>query len=230
MKHKLTLLGFFIIWFIIGCGQNSTQEKGPSPITGAVIGSDAVEKEETKQEVIIENKEEVEQEADPVKDLLEQGKSVKSISYNYKGPETGNFFYEFYVKGDNARYIPDRGIKSLDEKNSYNAIYLDKSESTAQSYCDDRKCVYKGKKTDLRYVDYNILTPFEWLNIMTSAEKVSEEVLGTRNTWKLKANNGITAWVDVYYGIPLQITQNGKKYEFIKMSFNSLKDSDVVPG
>lgn len=230
MKHKLTLLGFFIILFIIGCGQDSTQEKGPSEITGAVIGSDAVEKEETKQDANVKKQEEVEQEADPVKELLELGKSVKSISYNYKGPETGNFYYEFYVKGDNARYIPDRGIKSLDEKNSYNAIYLDKSESTAMSYCDDRKCVYKGKKADLRYVDYNILTPFEWLDIMTSAEKVSEEVLGTRNTWKLKANNGITAWVDVYYGIPLQITQNGKKYEFIKMVFNSLKDSDIVPG
>jgi len=213
----------------MGCGQSSTQEKGPSAITGAVIGSDAIEEAETKQEVIIENKEEVEQETDPVKELLELGKSVKSIFYEYKGPETGNFYYEFYVKGDNIRYIPDRGISSLDEKDSYNAIYLDKSESTAMSYCEDRQCVYKGKRADLRYVDYDILTPFEWLNIITSAEKVSEEVLGTRNTWKLKANNGITAWVDVYSGMPLQITQNNEKYEFIKMSFNSLKDSDVVP-
>jgi len=226
MKHKLTLLGFFIILFIIGCGQSSTQEKGPSAITGAVIGSDDIKEDKTKQEVIIENKEE---DTDPVKELLELGKSVKSISYQYKGPETGNFFYEFYVKGDNIRYIPDRGISSLDEKDSYNAIYLDKSEYTAMSYCDDRKCVYKGKREDLRYVDYNILTPFEWLNIITSAEKVSEEVLGSRNTWKLKANNGITAWVDVYYGMPLQITQNNEKYEFIKMVFNSLKDSDVMP-
>jgi len=226
MDNKFLFAGLAVILFIIGCTQSQTQEKGPSAITGAVVGSDAIEKEEETKDV--EKQEEVE-ESDPVKELLELGKSVKSISYQYKGPETGNFFYEFYVKGGNIRYIPDRGISSLDEKDSYNAIYLDKSEYTAMAYCDDRQCVYKGKKADLRYVNYNILTPFEWLDIITSAEKVSEEILGSRNTWKLKANNGITAWVDVYYGMPLQITQNDKKYEFIKMVFNSLKDSDVTP-
>lgn len=229
MKNKTIPLGFFVMMFIIGCAQEPTQEKEPPVTPPPVISPDVSDKgDETIEQSTGEK--EVEEDSNPVKELLEQGKSVKSISYNYKGPETGNFYYEFYVKGDNVRYIPDRGIKSLDEKDSYNAIYLDKSEKTAQSYCDDRKCVYKGKREDLRYVDYNILTPFEWLDIITSAEKVSEEVLGSRNTWKLKANNGITAWVDVYYGMPLQITQNGKKYEFTKMVFNSLKDSDVVPG
>lgn len=227
MNNKILILSLFVTLFIIGCGQGSTQEEVPSAITGTVIGSDAIEKEDKPtQEVKVEKQEEV---TNPVKELLEQGKSVKSISYQYKGHETGNFYYEFYAKGDWVRYIPDRGIKSLDEKDSYNAIYLDKSEKTAESYCDDRQCVYKGKREDLRYVDYNILTPFEWLNIITSAEKISEEVLGTRNTWKLKADNNIEAWVDVYYGMPLQITQNGKKYEFIKMVFNNLKDSDVMP-
>ena len=228
MKLKLTFLGFFIILFIIGCTQSPQQEKETSPITGAVVGSEVIEKKEEAIQEIPDIKEKVE-EHDPVKDLLELGKSVKSISYQYKGPEIGNFFYEFYVKGDNVRYIPDRGISSLDEKDSYNAIYLDKSEYTSMSYCDDRRCVHKGKKEDLSFIKHNIPTPFEWLDVITSAEKVSEEVLGSRNTWKLEANNGITAWIDVYYGMPLQITQNDKKYEFINMVFNSLKDSDVTP-
>ena len=231
MDNKILFLGLFAILFIMGCGQSSIQEEGPSSITGSVIGSDVIEKEdEPIQEVEVEKQEEVKEEVtNPVKELLEQGKSVKSISYKYKGPETGNCYYEFYVKGGNVRYIPDRGIKSVDEKDSYNAIYLDKSEKTAQSYCDDRQCKHKGKREDLSYVDNNILTPFEWINLITSAEKISEEVLGTRNTWKLKADDNIEAWVDVYYGMPLQITQNSKKYEFTKMVFNSLKDSDVIP-
>jgi len=213
------ILGLMVVLFILGCGQKTIQEKEPAVITGAAVSSDVLKEE-------VEEKEKV---VDVVMELLAEGKSVKSLSYQYKGPETGNFYYDFYVKGDKVRYVPDRGIKSVDGKDSYNAIYLDKSESTAEAYCDDRQCVYKGKKTDLRYVEYDILTPFDWLDKITSAEKVSEELIGSRKTWVLEANDGIKVWADTFYGAPLQIEQNGKKYEFTKMTFNDIKDDDVRP-
>ncbi|MBL7054485.1 hypothetical protein ISS05_01880 [Candidatus Woesearchaeota archaeon] len=226
MKNKIGVISFFAVLLLIaGCGQKSVQEK--ELITGAVISSDVLE-EDLKEEIVIVEKT-AEKEMEPeIKELLEKGKTVRSISYQHKGPETGNFYYDFYVKGDNVRYIPNREIKSVDDKDSYNSIYLDKAEETAEAHCDDRQCVYKGKKADLRYVDYNILTPFDWMDEVISAEKTGEELIGSRKTWKLKANEGTELWVDVYFGVPLQVMRDGEKYEFIKMVFNRLEDSDVV--
>lgn len=225
MKNKIIVMAFVFILFVIGCAQEP-ESKGPAAITGAAVSYDVLEEEETEEEKIVEE----ERAVDVVKELLEEGKTVKSISYKYKGLETGNFYYDFYVKGDKVRYIPDRGTKSLEEEKSYNAVYLDKAESTAEAYCDDRKCVYKGKKADLRFVEYDILTPFDWSDKITTAEKIGEELIGSRNTWKLKANDNIVVWVDIFYGVPLKITQNDNKYEFTRMTFNDVKDSDVVAG
>ena len=226
MKNKITFFILIVTLFIVGCTQGPLQEplqeKEPeTPVVSAAESSD-VEEEEVEEEP-----EAVMDEA--VKELLEEGKAVKSIFYKYKGPDTGNFYYEFYVKWDKVKYIPSREIKSLDEEDSYNAIYLDKMEKTAEAYCDDRQCVYKGKKSDLIYVDYYILTPFDWLDKIITAEKVGEELIGTRKTWKLEANDNIEAWVDVFYGVLLQVVQNDEKYEFTQMTFNDVKDSDVTP-
>lgn len=223
MKNKIVFLGLVVL-FIIGCAQEQAiQEKKPAVITEDKSSSIG-EKEDT---VPQETEDPIEEE---VKDLLEEGKDVKSISYNYKGPETNNFYYEFYVKGDKVKYLPERELKSLDREDSYNSIYLDKAESTAEAYCDARQCVHKGKKADLRYVEYDISTPFDWLDKITSAEKVSEELIGSRKTWKINANDNIELWIDTFYGVPLQVVQNSNKYEFSKMVLNNLKDSDVVPG
>ena len=224
---KKIFLSLIVLLFIIGCTQEPVQEKGPTMVTGAVVGSDVLEEDKGAEE----EEEAIDEDTVAIRELLAEGKSVKSISYKYKGPETGANYYDFYVKGDKVRYIPDRGIKSMDEKNSYNAIYLDKAESTAEAYCDDRQCRYKGKKADLRFVEYDMLTPFDWLDKITTAKKVGEELLGARKTWKLEANDNIILWVDTFsYGVPLQIMHNDNKYEFTKMTFNSVKDSDVGVG
>lgn len=225
MKNKIIIISLVVL-LIIGCAQEQVvqeqqkTEKEPAVIT-AIDSSDIEEDKDTREEPedFIE---------DDVKELLTEGKDVKSIFYKYKGPETSANYYDFYVKGDKVKYIPDKEIKSLDEEDSYNAVYLDKAEKTAEAYCDDRQCRYKGKKADLDYAKYNILIPSEWADKITSAEKVGEEKIEKRSTWKIEANDGMTLWVDTFYGVPLQVMQNDNKYEFAQMAFNTLKDSDVV--
>lgn len=163
-----------------------------------------------------------------VKELLSKHKTkITSIYYKYRGRETGSNFYEFYVNGNKIKYKPSLEIKTLDRPESYDSIFIDKAAKTAQSYCTAAYCTYKGKKEDLNYDNAYIETIFDWLSV-TSAKKVGEEVIESRNTWKIETDKGIL-WIDIFYGIPLKAESNGKTYRFEQISVNSVKDSDVIP-
>src|SRR3989344_3926088 len=118
-----------------------------------------------------------------VKGVLGNSNKVKSIYYKYRGPQTGNNFFEFYIKGNKIKYLPAREIKSLDKPESYDSIFIDKEAITAQSYCEAAYCAYKGKKGDLDYDEAYILNVFDWIDGLTSATKVGEEVIDDRSTW-----------------------------------------------
>ena len=51
------------------------------------------------------------------------------------------------------------------------------------------------------------------------AKKVGEEVIDSRNTWKIETNNGIL-WVDTFYGIPLKVDSGGNIYKFEQLAVN----------
>jgi hypothetical protein len=164
-----------------------------------------------------------------VKKLLDiTGKEVQSLRYKYKGPETNDFFYDFFVKGNKIKYIlsPTHFIDVMEDE--YDAIYIDKELKTAFAYCDNQKCYRKGKKAVLDYDEVYISTPLDWHNNIESAEKLGEEVLGKRATWKIAANS-FTVWLDTFFGVPLQVEFAGNMYEFQKMTFNQLTDGDVSP-
>ena len=164
-----------------------------------------------------------------VKDLLTKYKTkVNSIHYNYRGPQTGSNFFEFYVKGTKIKYLPYRETKVLDKRESYDSIFIDKTSKTAQSYCLAPYCIYKGKKENLNYADVYISTIFDWIDSITQAKKVGEEIIDDRSTWKLDTNQGIL-WVDTFYGIPLKIESGGKTFKFEQLAVNSVQDSDVTP-
>lgn len=166
---------------------------------------------------------------DEVSDLLAKSKTrVQSIFYKYKGPETGDNFYDFYIRGAKIKYNPHLPIKTLDKPESYDAIFIDRVAGTAQSYCVATHCVYKGKKQDLKYEDVYIQTVFDWIANLTTAKKVGEEVIDDRTTWKVDTNKG-TLWIDTFYGIPLKVEANGKIYRFQQIAVNSVQDSDVMP-
>lgn len=163
-----------------------------------------------------------------VRDLLSMHKTrVQSVSYKYKGPESGDFLYDFYVKGQKIKYSPQRDKKYFDKEDSYNYIFIDKANKTAESYCL-QVCPYPGKKGDLNYDGVYVSTILDWIDEITSAEKVGEEALDNRNTWKLDTNKGIF-WVDTFYGVPLKVESSGKTYRFYQVAVNSVTDADTNP-
>ncbi|MBS3113893.1 hypothetical protein J4448_02220 [Candidatus Woesearchaeota archaeon] len=219
-KRYLTFLLFTVaLIFILSC--SPIQEAPKTTITPKTESSTSTKTQaETTQST-------AEISAD-VKELLNKHKTkVSSIYYKYRGPETGSNFHEFYIKGNKIKYKPSLEIKTLDQPGSYDAIFIDKVAKTAQSYCTAAYCAYKGKKADLSYATAYISTVFDWIDV-TSAEKVGEEVINSRNTWKIETNKGIL-WVDTFYGIPLKIESGGKTYKFEQLAVNSVTDADVVP-
>ena len=221
--HSVFLCILIILVLTISC------TSAPKPFQSAITPK-------TESQVNVEEKVEAPSEQKPkqeisaeVIELLAKSKTrVKSIYYKYRGPETGNDFYEFYVKSDKIKYLPSLEIKTLDQINSYDTIFIDRIGATAQSYCRAAHCKYSGKKEDLNYADAYILTVFDWLGGITKATKTGEEVIDDRSTWKIETNKGIL-WVDTFYGIPLKVESNELAYRFEQISVNGVNDADVVP-
>lgn len=216
MKKALAFLLIFAAILLIAC----------VPVQETKAGTSGGKQQETQQTTSIsQQKRGVSRE---VKEVLERRESrVKNIFYKYKGPQTGDNFYDFYIKGNKIKYNPYLEIKTLDQPDSYDTIFIDKDTKTAASYCMAAYCTYQGKKQDLNYDDAYISTIFDWVTGLAYAEKVGEEVIDDRNTWKLDTDKGIL-WVDTFYGIPLKIESSGKFYRFQQISVNSVQDSDVM--
>jgi len=225
VKYKnVMLLSFIVILFYIAaCAPAPKQAtNAPAPVKSVESASQA----STSQASTAQPASGI---SDEVKDLLAKSKTrVNGIYYKYRGPQTGNNFFEFYVKGTKIMYKPARELKSLDRPDSYDSIFIDKTAKTAQSYCIDRMCVYKGKKADLNYADSYINTILDWTSVITTATKVGEEVIDDRSVWKVETNVGIL-WLDTFYGIPLKMELGGQTYRFQQIAPNSVQDSDVTP-
>ncbi len=217
MRKHLLIICLVFLAVITAC---TSAQKEPTSVFKPDTKTDVKTSEPAigqKQEVSVE-----------VKELLDKSKTrVQSIYYKYRGPETGDNFYEFYIKGDKIKYKPALEIRTLDQKDSYDSIFIDKISETAQSYCIAAYCLYKGKKADLNYWNAYISTVFDWIGVV-QAKKVGEEVIDDRNVWKIETNKGIL-WIDTFYGIPLKVESGGKIYRFQHISINSVQDSDVVP-
>jgi len=233
MNNKLMITVLIFSFLIISaCTQTALAPDNNRP--QVPVGADVVS--ETSKIKIIEIEEEVEDPAEKVSEeeiteveelLSISDKKVESIRYSYKGPETKDFVYEFFVRGNKIKYILQPAYKFVDvDDDAYDAIYINKEFETALAYCDGRKCRVKGKKGVLDYDENYILTPFDWLNKIESVDKVGEQLIDRRNTKKLTTND-FSIWVDTFFGVPLQVETVDNLYQFEKMSFNGVKDEDV---
>jgi len=235
MKKIFMILILLIIIFILGCAPVQTPEQKPvtilpeiqEEVKEPVVKEPVKEAEEAAEKEIAEEKKEI---SSDVRELLSKAEQkVQSISYKYKGPETADFFYIFYVKDERIRIILDPTVKDIRlDDGAYESIYLNKKTDFAGGYCNDKRCKAKGKKATLVFNEVYINTPFDWLDQIGNAEKVGEELLGKRSAWKLKTDNVGIVWVDSFFGVPLQVEFNDNLYRFMQMTFNDVKDSDVI--
>ncbi|MCH8004070.1 MAG: hypothetical protein IH934_05570 [Nanoarchaeota archaeon] len=235
MNYKIIITTLiFSLLIVSACAQTTlVPEKDTSQEPVGVDVVSEIKKIKVIEEEVEETKEEIkevvdEEEISEVEELLSiVDKKVESLRYSYKGQETKDFFYEFFVKGNKIKYILDPPYKVIDvDDDAYDTIYINKESRTALAYCDNKKCRVKGKKAVLDYDENYILTPFDWLNKIESAEIVGERLIDRRNTMKLTTND-FSIWIDTFFGVPLQVETVDNLYKFEKMSFNGVKDEDV---
>jgi len=226
MKDAFRLIfAVLAVFFLIGCSAPVADKKDIMEGTPSA----PEEKPQTVNDVVEGLTERQNSVPSEIKELIEKAKyRVSSVSYFYKGPENENEIYTFFIKGSRIKYVPPRAVKSLDFADSYDSVFIDVEKKTAEKYCDDITCEYRGKKESLNFNEAYILTPFDWVSGITKAEKVGEEKIENRNTWKLLTNKG-TVWVDSYYGIAFKAESEGNSYKYTQLSFDKVKDSDVVP-
>jgi len=222
----LILTGLVVIYLIVQTDkelkepEQKLQEVEEVIETPTEIIEEKVVEEEPEDEISVE-----------VKELLSLAdKKINSIRYKYQGPQTKSLFYEFFVKGDKIKYTINPTFKSIDvDEDSYDTIYLNGKSKTALAYCDNRKCRVKGKKAELDYDEAYIWTPLDWISNVEYAEKTGQELIDRRNTWILETRKLGTIWVDLFFGVPLQIELSNNIYKFEKISFNDVKEEDVEP-
>jgi hypothetical protein len=220
-KHLFLIL-ISLILLVYGCAQSTSFQQAP------VDSKETVKKEMIKTEENSKEDHAPNQLPSRVNEFLSLVDEVSSIRYSYKGPETKDFFYDFFVKGNLIKYNPIPDYKAIDiDDDAYDSVYINTLNKTAEAYCDSRKCRIKGKKRDLDYESAYIKTPLDWLNV-GNAEKIGEELIEKRAAWKLSTDNG-TLWVDTFFGVPLQARFDGNEYKFMKMAFNDVDDTEVMP-
>ena len=236
MNNKIIMTTLiFSLLIISACAQTTLVPE--KDVVQEPAGVDVVEetsKTKTTEEKVEETKEEIKEEVSEediseVEELLSiADKKVESTRYSYKGPETKDFFYEFFVKGNKIKYILNPSYKVIDvDEDAYDTVYINKESETALAYCDGRKCRVKGKKAVLDYDEVYILTPFDWINNVKFAEIGDGEQIDRRSTSRLFTSNLGTLWVDTFYGIPMQVEFAGNLYKFSDMGINQVRDQDV---
>jgi len=236
IKKVILSILIFSLLIITACSQTSVapvkESAGIDIIRQAVKTIEVIEKVVEQPEEVEEMPEE-EQKNDEISSEVTEllnlaNQQIQSIKYSYKGSETRNFFYTFYIRGDRIKYVLDPAYRVIDvDDDAYDTIYINKESRTALAYCDSKKCKVRGKKAVLDYDEAYIFTPFDWIDEVEYPQKIDEYLVDRRNTMMLTTED-FTIWIDTIFGVPLKVETADNLYRFQRMIINTLKDEDVL--
>ncbi|KYK25204.1 hypothetical protein AYK26_06315 [Euryarchaeota archaeon SM23-78] len=185
---------------------------------------EAEEEEEEFYEIIIDEK---------AQELFAKINKANNVQFSYvESPRVlpENTYYATRTKMKVALETKVRFSK----EDSFDTVYLDLVELTAVAYCESRDkelCPDRDKAYRVAFDDYYVETPFEWLAKITKANLTgkSQSIEG-RNAievmFEVKGEPGVM-FVDSYFGVPLEVTFKGKKYEFRDIVINEVKSQDL---
>ncbi|MEK6939841.1 MAG: hypothetical protein AABX31_03875 [Nanoarchaeota archaeon] len=166
-----------------------------------------------------------------IEELLMKSKNVESMSYSYKRADKP---LEKPVSVWVKKLIVKQELNVQTEvlnKNTMDVIIFDTGAKTAQAYCESQRyCVKTGDAGAVDYGQYYVKTPLDWIDGVTSAEKLSEAQIDNRKVWQLQTKEGVSLWVDTYYGVPLRVDAGSERHEFQNALFNGVQDKGVQFG
>ncbi len=163
-----------------------------------------------------------------IREILSKSKNVESLSYDYKRVDkplerpVNVWIKKLTVKQE---LIVQTGILN---KNVMDVVIFNLADRTVHAYCESKKfCIKTGDVGAVDFDQYYLKTPLDWIDGVTSAEKISEAKIGERKVWQLKTDEGVSLWVDTYYGIPLRVDVGSERHEFQNIIINSVADGEV---
>jgi len=163
-----------------------------------------------------------------VEELLTKSKNVESMSYDYKRVDQPlERPFNVWIK---KLVVKQELIVQTEilNKNTLDVIIFDTGAKTAQAYCESKKyCVKTGDAGTVDYGQYYVKTPLDWIDGVVFAEKISEAQIGNRKVWQLRTPEGVSLWVDTYYGVPLRVDVGSERHEFQNPLFNGVQERDV---
>ncbi|MFH1276315.1 MAG: hypothetical protein ABIH82_04350 [Candidatus Woesearchaeota archaeon] len=159
-----------------------------------------------------------------IKELISKSSKVKSMSYEYKNsPDRTDSIYSVLFK-DNKMKIELPIFTKIQNQNEIDTVIIEMNSKTVRAYCESFSyCIEQGDRGEVDYSQYYKPTPLDLLENINSAEKVGEEIVFDRNTWKLKVNGNQFYWIDTFYGVPLKVDGNGEYHHYEKALFNQVR-------
>lgn len=214
MKGKLVLILLLIALLVVSCAPT----RYVCPDGSTVADADLCPKAPAPTKTI----------SAEIEEVLSKSKNVESISYDYKRFDkplerpVNVWVKKLAVKQE---LIVQTGILNKNEKD---VIIFNLADRTARAYCESKNfCIKTGDVGAVDFDQYYFKTPLDWIDGVTSAEKISEAKIGERTVWQLKTPEGVSLWVDSYYGIPLRVDVGDERHEFQNPLFNEVQDKDV---
>ncbi|MDP3699176.1 MAG: hypothetical protein Q8R47_06350 [Nanoarchaeota archaeon] len=213
----LIILGLLTVLFVTSCATKYVCTDGST-----VSDPDLCPK--TTEEI----KEPVSNQGLSIEELLMKSRNVESMSYDYKRVDKPlEKPVDVWIK----KLIIKQRLNVQTEvlnKNTMDAVIFDTGATTAQAICESKKyCIKTGDAGPVDYDQYYVKTPLDWIDGVASAEKISEAKIGTRNVWQLRTPEGVSLWVDTYYGVPLRVDVGNERHEFQNVLFNGVQEKDV---
>jgi len=228
------LFVIFLVALLVGCakelpsGTHPERVAASTPVqqvsqqtTPSLTPDQPVETDSTKQ-----TREEMSAKSKEVLGLA--ANRVRSMKYDYFGPETLPASYAFWIKDDKIKIELSKGKEYRINQNYYEYVYLDKKLKKAVVVCAKDAGSCDTDPQDISYTLYgDIKTPLDYLSQITSFEIVSTENLHSREVYRAESNLGMV-WIDTYNGLPLQIEKDGKTVLRAEgIVINQVTDADV---
>lgn len=163
-----------------------------------------------------------------IKEVLDRSTKVGSMHYLYKRFDKPlERAIDVWVKG---KYVKQELMvqREVLHQNEMDVIIFDIENKTAEAYCESRKfCIKTGAIGAVDFDRYYLKTPLDWIDGVTSVEKISEARISNRDVWQLRIDENTSLWVDTFFGVPLRVDAGDERHEFQNIAFNSVVDSEV---
>ncbi|MBN1157375.1 hypothetical protein JXA85_07155 [Candidatus Woesearchaeota archaeon] len=165
-----------------------------------------------------------------VQEIIDGSRTIKSLTYMHYWSDNLRMGESYFIKGNLIKR------KLADIENYYerdiDTVYLDMETKTAEAYCErsSKRCYDKNQPFEVKYADFYVKTPLDWVNEIVYARAVGSEDIENKPVTVIEFRSRTVEgkmWLRGA-GVPMKVQIDNKTYEFSSLVVNSLSDEDVT--